>query len=794
MVLKSNYVDGVDSYDAAAVNAVAAAINGVVDAINNLNATTLPGTGAAGRSVMTAATQADGRSALDAAGGYNAEIDGRETTINAGKLIARNPLYIDPTQAPYNIKNDRYTTTAASMSSTTNPTQLTVTGYTFTAADVGKVVKVNGAAAGGANLKTTITGVSSGKAVLAAACATTVTNVYAVFGTDNHAAMNALCVDLSFGGRGKKLSRTAIFPAGGYLFSGTITLPRRGTIKGVAENFVSHDIIYGAKGDAAEDAGGTVFHQMWDQNVDGFRCPDPLGAWDNTWYGKLHGFAILQDVDNTAGKGINFVNVTSGNPVTVIDGGQIDYVSALGWAEEGFNFAGGSLPGTFKYLLAFACGYEKRKDFTCNTTNGSPVLTAVSSTTGLANSDIVTSLNLPPDTIITAVDSGANTVTVNKVATASGTTVAVQRLGAPGIRYKVWGEEPVHFDSFSGDQNAGGLLRIEGPGGTYGAPITITNLKNEFGTNVYKESRLDSVTFNGVYSVPQGLNAIVLNCVNRGSINIRGLSHWADASSSVGGTYPNTLGRDLGAAILDLNSGSSAPDITWESLVVRGAPSSGQTLFYAFRDSRASSILPIPSDFTGKGTNRRKAKSTRLVADVNATVCVHDTNIIWSSLTAARTAALPAVSAQAAGTEIVLMDGSGSASVARTITATPNGSDTIVGDTYVNSAYGSLVLTSDGTKWIGRSNTNVSRLTQSVTSAVTLAADRDRVVLIGASGVPTLPTAANNPYMYRFKNVHTTDKTIATTSSQTIDGATTLVLPPGSSAEVISDGSNWVVF
>lgn len=664
--------------------------------------------------------------------------DGQIPAVADGGLVAVNPIYIDPTRAPYNVKPDRYTTTAASMSSSSSPTQLTVSGYTFTAADIGKVIKVAGAGSGGANLKTTITGVSSGKAVLGASCQTTVSNAYCVFGTDNHDALQALFNDLSFGGRGRKLSRTAIFPAGACLFSGTLVFPRRGTVKGAAENFVGHDIIYGAQGNGAEDQFGTTFHQMWDQNCDGFHFPDPLWAGDVYWQGKLGGFAVLQDSDNTAGKGINFVN-SSGTPITVIDGGQIDYVSALGWAEEGFNFAGGSLPGTFKYLLAFACGYEKRKDFTCDTANGSNVLTNVSSTTGLAVGDILTSKGLPVDTIVTAVDAGASTVNIGRVATATAAGVAVQRLGAPGIRYKVWGEETLHFDCPSGDQNAGGLLRIEGPGGTYGSPITITALKNEFGCNVYKESRLDSVTFDGNYSVPQGLNAIVLNGVNRGSISIRGLTHWADATSSVGGTYPNPLGRDIGAAILDLNNGTAA-DVSWESLVVRGAPGSGQTVFYAFRDSRSVNILPIAADFTGKGTNRRKAKSTRLVADANATVSVHDTNVVWSSLTAARTAALPAISAQAAGTEVTLMDGSGSASGSLTITATPNGADTIVGDSAITNPYGELRLVSDGTKWIGRNiqSTRFSIIRDSYNKPIILFTDTSAAVnYLGMTGAIT---------------------------------------------------------
>lgn len=86
------------------------------------------------------------------------------------------------------------------------------------------------------------------------------------------------------------------------------------------------------------------------------------------------------------------------------------------------------------------------------------------------------------------------------------------------------------------------------------------------------------------------------------------------------------------------------------------------------------------------------------------------------------------------------------------------------------------------------------RTVQSVTSSITLAADGDYVVFIGASGAPTLPTAVGNTGFYQFKNTDTTNKTIATTSSQTIDGVTIYTLPPGAAVEVISDGSNWRIF
>ncbi|WP_353373696.1 hypothetical protein [Mycobacterium sp.] len=70
----------------------------------------------------------------------------------------------------------------------------------------------------------------------------------------------------------------------------------------------------------------------------------------------------------------------------------------------------------------------------------------------------------------------------------------------------------------------------------------------------------------------------------------------------------------------------------------------------------------------------------------------------------------------------------------------------------------------------------------------------DYVILIGASGVVTLPTAVGNTNLYMLKNIDTTNKTVATTSSQTIDGATTFTLSPTGAINLVSDGSNWRIF
>lgn len=84
---------------------------------------------------------------------------------------------------------------------------------------------------------------------------------------------------------------------------------------------------------------------------------------------------------------------------------------------------------------------------------------------------------------------------------------------------------------------------------------------------------------------------------------------------------------------------------------------------------------------------------------------------------------------------------------------------------------------------------NVSTITTSVTIGAT--ATTDYVVFVGASGAPTLPTAVGNTNMYTVKNVDTTNKTLSTTSSETIDGSTTATLTPNTSLDLVSDGTNW---
>jgi hypothetical protein len=103
-------------------------------------------------------------------------------------------------------------------------TALTSASNPFTAANVGKVVWINGAGVGGVDLATTITGyTSAGHVTVGTAASTAVTSGVAVWGTDNTPCLitNALPAMTSGG--------TLTFGTGRYLFSGQILIPNNGS-------------------------------------------------------------------------------------------------------------------------------------------------------------------------------------------------------------------------------------------------------------------------------------------------------------------------------------------------------------------------------------------------------------------------------------------------------------------------------------------------------------------------------------------------------------------------------------
>lgn len=107
-------------------------------------------------------------------------------------------------------------------------------------------------------------------------------------------------------------------------------------------------------------------------------------------------------------------------------------------------------------------------------------------------------------------------------------------------------------------------------------------------------------------------------------------------------------------------------------------------------------------------------------------------------------------------------------------------------------------LTTDGLNASWSTVSGGSGITRSVNSVSTpttagSTADTDYVYFVSSATTLTLPTAVGNTNRYTVKNVDTGTVTVDTTSSQTIDGDTSISLLQNVSVDLISDGSNWNV-
>lgn len=69
----------------------------------------------------------------------------------------------------------------------------------------------------------------------------------------------------------------------------------------------------------------------------------------------------------------------------------------------------------------------------------------------------------------------------------------------------------------------------------------------------------------------------------------------------------------------------------------------------------------------------------------------------------------------------------------------------------------------------------------------------DYVYLVAGAHTMTLPTAVSNTNRYTIKNNHSAAITVDTTSSQTIDGTTSIQIAPEDAVDIISNNTNWCV-
>jgi hypothetical protein len=244
--------------------------------------------------------------------------------------------------------------------------ELSCAHYTFSAKDIGKHIKVVGAAAAGAALKTTITGHTSGKAVLASTASTSVTGTYSptpsihapgnfLFGTDDTAAIQALwnaAVTYSTGTADTLASSTrrVEHPRGCSLFFGTLVVPRRSTIHGIGlwGGYGIYD------GYGYEQINGTLFYQGWDSNADAIIFTESFSGGGYV-ISDIADFSVQSDVDNTEGNGIAYRNA-AGTPLQWSDGNRAENVAVYGPAENGWHLPGGMVPGKLVNCRGMYCG------------------------------------------------------------------------------------------------------------------------------------------------------------------------------------------------------------------------------------------------------------------------------------------------------------------------------------------------------------------------------------------------------------------------------------------------------
>lgn len=124
-----------------------------------------------------------------------------------------------------------------------------------------------------------------------------------------------------------------------------------------------------------------------------------------------------------------------------------------------------------------------------------------------------------------------------------------------------------------------------------------------------------------------------------------------------------------------------------------------------------------------------------------------------------------------------------------------SGSAQLLGDVTFTQGAGMIVFQSGNN--IDFSSTAFSRSINNISAPQTLGAASftDYIYNVSGTTTVTLPTAVGNGNEYVIKNVGSGTVTIATTSSQTIDGSSTVTLSvKNTSLTLISDGTNWGVY
>jgi hypothetical protein len=96
---------------------------------------------------------------------------------------------------------------------------------------------------------------------------------------------------------------------------------------------------------------------------------------------------------------------------------------------------------------------------------------------------------------------------------------------------------------------------------------------------------------------------------------------------------------------------------------------------------------------------------------------------------------------------------------------------------------------------VAGSGSGITRSIITISGSVTADATEltDYVYLVAGAHTVTLPTAVSNTNRYTIKNNYSAAITVDTTSSQTIDGATSIQIAPEDAVDLVSNNLNWYV-
>jgi hypothetical protein len=160
--------------------------------------------------------------------------------------------------------------------------------------------------------------------------------------------------------------------------------------------------------------------------------------------------------------------------------------------------------------------------------------------------------------------------------------------------------------------------------------------------------------------------------------------------------FPSRVSAGPGIAVAKAN-GIWTVGLNYPALAA--APSILATHEWAVFDTVAGtySLVTLPQFITYVLSGLRVA-----INDADYAAAVSAGVIAYTAITAARTVSLPQAGNYAAGSQVLIVDESGSCSATKTITAAANGTDKISGSTtqVLTTAYGSLRLMTDGvSKW-----------------------------------------------------------------------------------------------